>query len=129
MIARDLNPGELDRIRRALQAAVDGTSLRAVAAAVEMSPSGLSKLLAGGEPYGKTVERIRRWYEREAGLDRVAPHVLAERLRLLVPTLSSPDRGVVMLLEAVDRSYEAESLPAPEWTRRVRVELEIEPRA
>jgi hypothetical protein len=36
--------------------------LRQLAREVEMSPSGLSKLMEGTDPYTKTVDRLLRWY-------------------------------------------------------------------
>lgn len=85
-----------------------------------MSPTGLSKFLDGGRPYGKTVERLRTWYGREVGLHGPRPEEIANQLRRMVGTLPHPDNGVENILEAVDRSYARAGLPAPTWVRGVR---------
>lgn len=38
------------------------TSLRGVAREVDLSPTGLSQLLDGATPYGKTVRKLLTWY-------------------------------------------------------------------
>jgi lambda repressor-like predicted transcriptional regulator len=52
----------VDWVRSTAQRRMDATSLRAVARQVGMSPSGLSKFLAGARPYSKTLARLRAWY-------------------------------------------------------------------
>lgn len=62
----DFSPEEdaqfVDWVRSTAQRRMDATSLRAVARQVGMSPSGLSKFLAGAHPYSKTLARLRAWY-------------------------------------------------------------------
>jgi hypothetical protein len=120
MSARDVDPGELERYRLALEAAIARTSLRTVAAAIGMSPTGLSEFIAGTRPYARTVERVRRWYQRYAGLDAVQSEEIAADLRRIVGTLPDPDNGVANLLEAVERSYRSAGLAPPDWVEQVR---------
>lgn len=116
-------PEELERFRNALHAAVERSSLRSVAAVVGMSPTGLSKLIAGAQPYGKTVERLRAWFYRAGDLNGVAPQETARQLRRMVDTLPEPDRGVENLLETVDRLYQTAGMMPPTWVGCVRALL------
>jgi len=115
--------GELERIRNALQAAVDSRSLRSVAESVGMSPTGLSNLLNGTQPYGKTMVRLREWYQREEGFSGVPAQVIADQLRRYVSTLPKPDEGVAILIATINRLYAGAGMPVPEWVRRVRSSL------
>lgn len=45
-------------------ARIEHTSLRAVAAEVGLSKSGLTKFIAGGAPYSKTQRALEHWYVR-----------------------------------------------------------------
>jgi hypothetical protein len=112
-----------ERFRSALRQAIARSTLRAVARDVGMSPSGLQKFLDGTNPYGKTRERLRMWYFREAGFSGYAVEDAAYILRRLVGTLPTPDYGVAGLLDAVDTAYQREGMRAPEWVRLVRHEL------
>jgi len=85
-----------------------------------MSPSGLTKFLDGARPYGRTVERLRVWYYMRAGVHQTPPAEIAAQLRRLVLTLPEPNGGVVNLLAAVEASYRAAGMFAPEWIRAVR---------
>jgi adenosylmethionine-8-amino-7-oxononanoate aminotransferase len=118
--ARSVTPDELEQYRIALETRIAASSLRAVALAVGMSPTGLTKFLDGGSPYGKTIERLRDWYSRETGQHRVRPQEIADQLRRMVGTLPHPDRGVANLLEAVERSYSGAAMIPPDWIRAVR---------
>lgn len=112
-----------ERFRAALRQAIARSTLRAVAREVGMSPSGLQNFLDGTNPYGKTRERLRMWYFREAGFSSVPAEDAAYILRRLVGTLPTPDYGVAGLLDAVDTAYQREGMRAPEWVRLVRHEL------
>ncbi|HLL47122.1 MAG TPA: hypothetical protein VK399_10435 [Longimicrobiaceae bacterium] len=58
---------ELDQLRAELQEALGRSSLRSVARAVGMSATGLSKLLAGGQPYRRTLTKLRAWKTQSPG--------------------------------------------------------------
>jgi hypothetical protein len=120
MGTRGVAPEDLERFRIALNGAIERSSLRAVAGEVGMSASGLTKFLQGGTPYGKTVQRLHAWYQRAAGLSRVPPEHIAEQLRRLMMTLPEPDRGVMALLETVDRAHRDAGRSPPEWVAHVR---------
>jgi hypothetical protein len=83
----DSGPGaDLDEIRAELEAEIDRTSLRAVARAVGMSPSGLTKVLAGGRPYRQTLSRLRSWHVRQiTDGSRTAEDVALETLLQRIP--------------------------------------------
>lgn len=51
-------------IRNAASAAVRATSLRSVASAVDMSPTGLRHFLNGRTPYPATLRKLKAWYVR-----------------------------------------------------------------
>jgi hypothetical protein len=120
MSKRDVDPEGLEHYRTALEAAITRSSLRAVAAAVGMSPTGLSQFIEGTQPYGKTLERVRRWFRQHAGLDLERPEQIAAELRRIVATLPNPDHGVAELLDAVERSYRSAGITPPGWVERVR---------
>jgi len=119
----DSDADEWERYRRAVRDAVARVTLRGVARQVGMSPSGLQKFLDGTRPYGKTKERLRFWYFREAGFSAYAVEDAAYILRRLVGTLPAPDHGVAVVLDAVEGAYQRAGLCAPEWVRLVRHEL------
>jgi hypothetical protein len=125
MAESSLTPAELERFRSALAAAIARSSLRAVARKVGMSPTGLTNFVGGKRPYGKTVERVRYWYYREAGLSQLAAGEIAELMRRMVGTLPEPDAGVVHLLGAVAHSYHAAGMHSPDWVRDVRRLLQL----
>jgi hypothetical protein len=111
---------ELDRIRDALRSAIKRSTLRSVALRVGMSPTGLQEFVAGANPYGKTREKVRAWFYREAGFSSIAPDDAAVLLRRLVGTLPEPERGVARLLDTVESAYREAGMYSPEWVKRVR---------
>ena len=71
MVARELDEVHIEEfrlLRAALEEAIARQSLRQVAKAVGMSPSGLHGLLRGAVPYAKTWERLRVWYTKRTGV-------------------------------------------------------------
>ncbi|SOD04189.1 hypothetical protein SAMN05216486_1328 [bacterium JGI 053] len=89
-----------------------------------MSPTGLQQFIAGASPYGKTREKVRAWYYREAGFTSIQPDDAAFLLRRLVGTLPDPDVGVDRLLRCVEDAYATAGMFAPEWVAKVRTALE-----
>lgn len=53
---------EVQTYRDAMLRYLDHVSLRQAAREVGMSPTGLSKFCDGGEPYSRTVLKLREWY-------------------------------------------------------------------
>ncbi|WP_325311573.1 hypothetical protein [Longimicrobium sp.] len=93
-----------------------------------MSPTGLSNfIVAGTQPYGKTLNRLRAWAERNTGIGGTPPATVAVQLRRFVGTLPNPDAGVRLLLDAVDQAYATAKMFAPGWVQKVRQELSEEP--
>lgn len=126
---REIDPQQLETYRVALEAAIARSSLRAVAAAVGMSPTGLTQFIEGTKPYGKTVEKVGRWFRQNAGWEAEKAEHIAEQLRLVLATLPNPDRGVANLLDAVEGSYRSAGLRPPGWVERVRRRIGAPPAA
>jgi hypothetical protein len=123
MKGREASAADLDRYRIALEDAIALTSLRAVARAVGMSPTGLTKFLDGTNPYDRTLERVRNWYFTRAGVHQTAPEEIVSLLRQFVVTLPEPNTGVVHLLAAVDAAYQHAGMYVPEWVSAARAHL------
>jgi hypothetical protein len=118
---------EFERIREGLRIAIESSTLRFVASQVRMSPTGLTKFVAGSHrPYGKTKEKVRAWFYSHAAMNALAPDDALRFLRRFVLTLSEPDRAVTRLLDSVESLYREEGMFAPDWVRRVR--RRIDPR-
>jgi hypothetical protein len=58
-------------------AAEAGDDVACSRAQVGMSPTGLTKFIDGGQPYGPTMVRLRKWYYGEAGVHRTPPDLIA----------------------------------------------------
>lgn len=83
---RESGAVDLDRILAELEAEIDRRSLRAVARAVGMSPSGLVKVLAGSRPYRQTLNKLRSWQQRHlAGESLTEENQALETLLQRVP--------------------------------------------
>lgn len=109
----------IDQIRRLLIARVEKTSRRQVARDVGMSPTGLGKFLAGGDPYYKTVKRLRRWYATIGAQGVPAPTEGAAALRTLTHGLGPSERAKVAetLFDALERAHGGQY---PEWLAETR---------
>ncbi|MFL5383370.1 MAG: hypothetical protein ACJ8GN_12705 [Longimicrobiaceae bacterium] len=93
-----------------------------------MSPTGLQQFVAGGaSPYGKTRQKVRAWYYREAGFASIPAQDAAFLLRRLVGTLPEPDTGVARLLRCVEEAYASAGMFAPGWVAEVRNALAAAP--
>ena len=123
---RESDDGANERFRWALRLAIEGSTLRAVAKEVGMSPSGLQNFLDGAAPYGKTKEKLRFWYFRRAGFNSYAVEDAAYILRRLVSSLPAPDHGVMAVLDAVESSYQRVGMYPPDWVRLMRHQLNAE---
>jgi transcriptional regulator with XRE-family HTH domain len=90
----DATPGagassDLDGIRAELEEALGTSSLRSVARAVGMSPSGLAKVLAGGQPYRPTLAKLRAWrVRRQAGGEYASDDAALDALLRRIPERS-----------------------------------------
>lgn len=117
----------LDRMREALAARVEATSLRHVAREVGMSPTGLQKVLGGADSYSRTRRKLERWYVREAaryggGLDAAA---VSAALRVAVQDLTPARRRETLdrLMAELEAGYTGDGRPAPPWLAEVRRSL------
>jgi transcriptional regulator with XRE-family HTH domain len=59
-------------LRDAVRLRVEGSTLRAVAAEVGLSFSGLRSFLAGTKPHPRTLEKLQAWFEGLSEDDQVA---------------------------------------------------------
>lgn len=84
----------IERVRAAITAAVEATTLRRVAEEVGMSKSGLAKFIAGSEPYSKTRRQLERWYVRTQAedLSGVTPVEAELALSVLLHDFPAADR-------------------------------------
>jgi AcrR family transcriptional regulator len=78
----------LDALLDAVRQAVDETSIRAVAAELGMSPSGLHVLLGGSKPHPRTREKLVEWYIRRRSPTRSGRE----------PDVSEADADAAMML-------------------------------
>jgi hypothetical protein len=113
------------QLRAAVTAAVEESSLRGVAREVGLSPTGLSKFLAGSRPYQRTRRKLERWAAGRgaqrgglAGGD--ASHLLRVLLQDLPPGAvpAAQDR----LVSALESVYSASRGGMPPWLRALRAE-------
>jgi hypothetical protein len=86
-----------DRVRAALNQAAERTSVRQVAQAVEMSPTGLQEFIAGAEPRTKTRARLERWYaERRQRGDSDVSEALILAVGRLMEFVTEAERNEVL---------------------------------
>ena len=121
-------PSDFDTYRQALRGAIERASLRSVAEAVGMSPTGLQKVIDGAEPRPRTRERVQEWYVEQAGMDALPARDALLLLRRLVSTLREPERAVLTVLDAVAAAYRGEGTSPPAWVETVRREVLGSPR-
>jgi len=84
-----------------------------------MSPTGLRKFIAGGDPYHKTVRRIREWYATVGAHGVPAPTEGAAALRVLTHGLGAAERAMVVntVFEALERAHGGRY---PKWLAEAR---------
>lgn len=114
------HPLEMAPIRGALALAVEAKSLRGVARELGLSPTTVTKLLQGAEPYRKTVAKLQRWcLER----DPAAPNdaVQARAVEILLSDFPPSERGRLReeLVAELRRMHIREGTGAPPWLARV----------
>ena len=108
----------LTRIRGALTAEVERTSLRAVARELTMSATGLRKFLDGTRPHGATCYRVLGWYLRYAARRGEADAELAAAaLEVLVgPAARALPALVSQVMDLLAHGFQAAGLEVPAWT-------------
>jgi len=108
----------VEQLREAAKRAVDGASLRKVAAAVPMSPTGLRSFLDGGAPYSGTRRKLAQWYVRETARGwGVAEDAAVAAFSIILDGI--PDDDVDELrrtIEALIRAnFSKREAPPPAW--------------
>ncbi|MBV9110841.1 MAG: hypothetical protein JO306_15630 [Gemmatimonadetes bacterium] len=122
---------EIDMLREALRKRVEKTSVRQVAAEVNMSHGGVYNLISGdAAPYGKTLTKLRAWYldqtaRGEGTLNVEAGRYLVEQLLAAVPPSLRAAAGAEML-DKLEALFERFEVPLPPWVDRLRKELREE---
>jgi len=110
-------------LRAAIRDAVERSSLRAVAAQVEISPSGVHALLTNDSyPRSKTLNQLREWYIREAQMRPGMTQATANAaINLLLGRLPRQERSRVtsQLVEALHTAYGAANMHPPTWLSSV----------
>lgn len=114
---------ELETVIEAARVAVRLRSLRTVARQIGMSATGLRGVLDGTSPYDKTRDKLRSWYAREHGLDRLPTAAAADMILSLVRNVPNRKAGAQLILDAVEAAHAAGSVPPPEWLAPVRARL------
>ncbi|HEX7118643.1 MAG TPA: hypothetical protein VF212_07645 [Longimicrobiales bacterium] len=114
----------LDRLREAVAERVDAHSLRSVARAVGMSPTGLQKFLDGATPYSATRRKLERWYVREAASYggvadaesvRAALHVLGRDL-----PRGEREKALSDIVDRLEAAYRESGREPPPWLAELR---------
>ena len=117
-------PVPVEVLRDAAQRAVESTSLRYVAAAVGMVPSGLENFLSGAPPRARTVRKLREWYVRNAAGIGEASHETAKAAFAVLLDGIPPgaDREAVLreILEVIVGAHVANRTEPPRWLKNFR---------
>jgi multidrug efflux pump subunit AcrA (membrane-fusion protein) len=112
----------VQRLREAVAVRVRYRSLRQVAREVGMSPTGLGKFMAGGQPYSATRVKLERWYVRERlPEETLSADAAALALRSLTDALPLDASGAVerRLLEVLTDAYAATPAGVPSWLKEL----------
>ena len=115
----------VDTLRYAAARAVERTSLRRVAEALDMAPSWLDGFIDGrtARPRSQTLKKLREWYVGEmATLSERSDESAATAVALLVEGLmAEADRraAAIELLEVLERAY-ARQGAVPRWLQGLR---------
>jgi hypothetical protein len=117
----------VEAIREAVRLAIEATSLRAVARAVDMSPMGLKHFAAGTQPYSATLRKLTAWYavhQAEAGgfsVDSVRGGLV-----LMMDGLPEPVRGraSAAVLDAIAKVHAEVGSRPPAWLAALRAEAD-----
>lgn len=108
----------VEAIREAARLAVEATSLRSVARAVRLSPTGLKNFLNGREPYSATRRKLNAWFVQHAEQrPEYAEPAARASLAVLTEGIPAPGRGAVAarILEVVREGHERSGTSPPAW--------------
>jgi hypothetical protein len=110
----------LSAIRDAIERRIRGSSLRRVAAEVELSPSGLTHFLEGAEPYRATFERLRLWFcAQPENVETMSSEQARLAIRMLVAGVPAERRATAyhLVLDALTQGYGGSP---PRWAMDLR---------
>ncbi len=122
---------EIEFLREALRRRVEQTSVRHVAAEVQMSHGGVYNLVMGRVvPYGKTLAKLRSWYLREwarggGALTLAAARYLMEEMLGTIPRRLRARAGLE-LMDMLVELYGRHNAATPSWVVELRVEYQAE---
>lgn len=109
----------IDAIRREAQLACEGSSLRAVAREVGMTPMGLRGFIRGeNTPQPRTVRKLTAWYvKRMASPQAQGEEAVRAALTVLLAQYPPDDRKRVekRFLELMVEQFEASAMTPPAW--------------
>ena len=113
----------VEAIRAAAKLAIEATSLRAVARAVDMSPMGLRHFVEGTQPYSATRRKLTAWYavyQAEAG--GFSADSVRAALVLLTDGLpeSARARAAGVLLDDIQKLHAELGTRPPAWLAGLR---------
>ena len=107
------------RLREAVAAEVDRTSIRKAAADVGISPMGLHRLLNGSEPQTRTRRKLEAWYVRRvaARSDELSIETASAALGVLMQDLAPADRedAFTRAVRFWEELYDSTRTPHPHW--------------
>lgn len=117
----------VEAIRAAVRLAIEATSLRAVARAVDMSPMGLKHFAAGTQPYSATLRKLTAWYavhQAEAG--GFSADSVRGALVLLTDGIPEPRRAraTAVILDGIAKLHAELGTRPPAWLAILRAEAE-----
>ena len=120
---------EVELLREALRRRVETTSVRQVAAEVQMSHGAIFNLVNGqAVPRGKTLMKLRAWYVEQSasggmGLTVEAARFLVDQIFGSVPAYLRPAAAVELLVK-LEEVYQLVGVPIPSWLGPLRKQLE-----
>jgi hypothetical protein len=113
----------VESIRAAVRLAIEATSLRAVARAVDMSPMGLKHFAAGTQPYSATLRKLTAWYAvHQAAAGGFSADSVRGALVLLTDGIpeSARDRATAAILDDIAKLHAELGTRPPAWLATLR---------
>jgi hypothetical protein len=107
----------VDRLREAVRARAETTSMRSVASEIGMTPQGLTKFLRGSRPYSATYRKLIEWYVRRSASERrLSAETVTAALSLLVSGLPGAEQADALrsLRESVQAVYAERGVAVPD---------------
>ncbi len=119
----------LDELRGVVSSRLSTMSLRGVARAVGMSPTGLQKFVDGSVPYPPTRQKLERWYVRETARygGEVSVGLALDALDVLLQDIPADQRRrtACALVARLSEACRDGGSPRPEWLDVLVREMEI----